>query len=171
MAGFAEKLKHEMIEFIPPAIFFLVAFQVIAFTHNLTLGEVGVAMTTFTKATIAALVVAKVVLIVDLMPFINRYPDKPLVYNVIWKTTIYILAALLVRILEELIPMLGDADSIAAAFSQLMDEVVWHHFWAVQIWLLLLFSVYCSLREFGRVIGRQRVMSMFFGTAVTEEQA
>lgn len=170
MSNLGEKLKHEIVEAIPPAIFFFIAFQVIAFTHALTLGEGGASTSTFVKATIAALVVAKVVLIVDLMPFINRFPDKPLVYNVVWKTAIYVVAALIVRLLEELIPLIGEAGSVAAAFSQLLEEVVWHHFWAIQIWLLLLFTVYCSLRELGRVIGRQEVLRMFFGSAIAGQK-
>lgn len=162
MTGFWAKLKHEIVEAIPPAIFFFIAFQVIAFTHALTQGEVGVALSTFISATIAALVVAKVVLIVDLMPFANRYPDEPLVYNVAWKTFIYVAAALVVRLLEELIPLIGPAGSVGAAFQRLLDEVQWHHFWAVQIWLVTLFTFYCALREIGRVIGRRELLQMFF---------
>lgn len=169
MATLTQKLKHEVVEAIPPAIFFFIAFQVIGFTHALTLGQVGVEWSTFVKATIAALVIAKVVLIVDLMPFVNKFPERPLVYNVVWKTAIYILAALLVRVLEELIPLISDAGSVGAAFAKLLDEVVWHRFWAVQIWLLLLFTVYCSLREFGRVIGRQEVIDMYFRSAPQEK--
>lgn len=163
MTGFWAKLKHEIVEAIPPAIFFFIAFQVIAFTHELTKGEVGVALSTFVSATIAALVVAKVVLIVDLLPFVNRYPDKPLIYNVVWKTVIYVSAALIVRLLEELIPLIGDAGGVSAAFERLLDEVVWHHFWAVQIWLVTLFTFYCALREIGRIVGRRELLRMFFG--------
>lgn len=169
MANMMEKLKHEIIEAIPPAIFFFIAFQVIGFTHALTLGEVGVEWSTFIKATVAALVVAKVVLLVDLLPFVNRFPEKPLIYNVVWKTSIYIAATVAVRVLEELMPMVSEAGSIGTAFRALLDEVVWHRFWAVQIWLVLLFTVYVALREFGRVIGRQEVMHMFFGSATREQ--
>ena len=168
MSKFLATLKHEIVEAIPPAIFFFIAFQVIAFTQELSQGETGVALSTFISSTIAALIVAKVILIVDLMPFVNRYPDKPLIYNIAWKTAIYIVAALIVRILEELIPLIGKAGGVAAAFEQLLDEVVWHHFWSVQIWLLTLFAFYCTLREVGRVVGRKRVMQMFFSHPATE---
>lgn len=36
-------------------------------------------------ATAAALLVATIVLIADKFPFVNRFPDKPLMYNVVWK--------------------------------------------------------------------------------------
>jgi hypothetical protein len=56
-------------------------------------------------ATVGALLVAKVVLIADNLPVINRFPEKPLLYNVAWKTTIYVLAALVVHYLEHLVPV------------------------------------------------------------------
>lgn len=34
---------------------------------------------------------------------INRFPDKPLIYNVVWKTLIYLLLASLIHYLERLI--------------------------------------------------------------------
>lgn len=40
---------------------------------------------------------------------------------------------------------------------------MWPHFWAVQLWLVVLIFVYCALRELVRVIGRQRVQQIFLG--------
>jgi hypothetical protein len=45
----------------------------------------------------------------------------------------------------------------------LFAEIVWPHFWAIQILLLLLILMYCTLREFVRVIGASKVRRMFFG--------
>lgn len=64
------KLKHEFVQVIPPAIFFFIAFQVIAFTQALMLRQYGITVSTFMVATIGALIVAKVVLVVDLLPFV-----------------------------------------------------------------------------------------------------
>lgn len=163
MSSIVSRLQREVVEAIPPAVFFFIAFQVIAFTRALMLEQYGIRVSTFLAATIAALVVAKVVLIVDLLPFVNRFPEKPLIYNVAWKTLIYLVAALLVRYIEHLIPFVREYGGLAVANRQLLDEVVWPHFWAVQIWLLVLFFVYCALREIVRVLGRERVLSMFFG--------
>jgi hypothetical protein len=49
------------------------------------------------------------------------------------------------------------------AHRHFMAETVWPHFWLIQIWLLVLFFVYCSLRELVRAIGRDKVIKMFFG--------
>ena len=79
-------IKRELLEIIPPTIFFFVAFNVITFTKGLMLEQYGIKFSGFVTATVGALIVAKVVLIADRIPFINKYPDKPLIYNVVWKT-------------------------------------------------------------------------------------
>jgi hypothetical protein len=107
MSSFGHKVKHLIRELIPPVVFFFVAFQLLAFTHALMLRGYGIEVTTFVAATVGALVVAKVVLLADLLPFINRFPGRPLIYNIAWKTTIYFVAALLVRYLEEFIHFTG----------------------------------------------------------------
>jgi hypothetical protein len=161
--GIASRLKHEILEAIPPAVFFFVAFQLLAFTRSLMLEQYGIEVSTFAAATIGALIVAKVVLVVDLLPFVDRFPEKPLVYNVVWKSAIYVIAALLVRYVEHLIDFLRETGDLALANHQLIEHVVWPHFWAVQLWLTVLFLVYCTLRELVRALGRERVMAIFFG--------
>ena len=163
MSQISSRIEDELVAVIPPTVFFFAAFQLIAFTRALMLREYGISVSAFVTASIAALVVAKVVLIVDLLPFVNRFPDKPLVYNVVWKTLIYLVAALLVRYVEHLIPFVREHGDLVMANRRSLDEVVWPHFWAVQIWLVVLFFVYCALRELIRVLGRDRVLNMFFG--------
>ena len=83
-------------------LFFFVAFNVIVFTKKLMLEQYGIEFSGFVTSAVGALIVAKVVLLADGIPFINKYPDKPLIYNVVWKTVIYILVAFVVRFLEYL---------------------------------------------------------------------
>lgn len=162
MNSIAHKLKHELFEFIPPAIFFFVAFHLLALTQSLMLKEYGIHISTFFAATIGALIVAKVVLLLDHVPIINRFPDKPLIYNVVWKTMLYFLAALFVRYLEHLIHFYRQTHDVAEAHRQLMEKVIWPHFWAVQMWLAVLLLIFCALRELSRALGRDRVRAMFF---------
>ena len=165
MSGRTERIKHEMLELLPPTIFFLIAFHIIAISRALMLREYGVRVSAAAGATIAALIVAKVVLIADHLPFINRFPEKPLIYNVVWKTVIYLFGALVVHYLEHLVPLWWREGAFAAANHRLLEEVVWTHFWAIQLWLVVLLFVYCAFREFIRAVGRREVMRMFFGTA------
>jgi hypothetical protein len=50
-----------------------------------------------------------------------------------------------------------------AANHHLLNEVVWPHFWVIQIWVVVLLFVYCAFREFVRAVGSHEVRRMFFG--------
>jgi hypothetical protein len=163
MNNSSPRKKNKIREFIPTVAFFFVAFQLLAFTRALILQGYGIHASTFLQAAIAALIVGKVVLIADLLPIINRFPNKPLIYNISWKTFIYMVAAMLIRYVEHLVPHLWEYRNLSVANSHLLNEVVWPHFWLVQLWLLVCFFMYCTERELGRVIGRDKLRSMFFG--------
>ena len=156
-------LKHEFLELLPPTIFFFLAFNVIWVTSALMLQQYGVDVWALTKAILGALIVGKVVLLSDKLPFIDKFPDKPLIYNVGWKTAIYVTAALLFRYGELLVGSIGKYGGFVAANEHLWSETIWPRFWALHIWLVVLFLAYCSMRELIRVVGRDRVKQMFFG--------
>jgi hypothetical protein len=156
-------IKRELLEVIPPTIFFFVAFNVIGFTKKLILEQYDIKFSGFVAATVGALIVAKVVLIADRIPFINKYPDKPLIYNAAWKTVIYVLVTLVVRFLEYLLPLWWKYRDVSMALDRLWHETIWPHFWAIQIWLICLFFVYVSFREFARAVGEERFFRMFLG--------
>ena len=163
MSNIIPRLKREILGTIPTVMFFFIVFQLLAFTRALTLKVYDIEVSTFVNATIGALIVGKVVVVADLLPIINRFPNKPLVYNITWKTFIYLVAALLVRYVEHLIPFIREYKNFAVANSHLLNEIVWPHFWLVQIWLLICFLIYCTLRELGRILGPERVRLIFFG--------
>ena len=158
------KLKEEIKALLPPTIFFLVALHLVALIRVLMLKGTGIAVSTPLQVTLAALILGKAVLVADLLPFINRYPDKPLIYNVAWKTTIYVLVAMLVHYLERLADFWKEAGSLVAGNQKLLAEIVWPHFWAIQILLVVLILMYCTMHELVRVIGRDKVLEIFFGT-------
>ena len=163
MSNIIHRVKREILGAIPPVIFFFIVFQLLAFTRALILKEYGIQVSIFLNATIAALIVGKVVLIADKLPMVNRFPNKPLIYNILWKTFIYMVAALLIRYVEHLIPLIREYKNLKVANNHLLDEVVWSHFWFVQIWLLICFFMYSTIRELVRILGRKQVRSMFFG--------
>jgi hypothetical protein len=157
-------VKHEFYEVLPPTIFFFVSFHIVLLDRRLMLREYGLPLSSMAAATVAALLIAKVVLIADKLPIINRFPEKPLMYNVVWKTVIYVGFSLLLHYLEHLVPLWRHLGSFGQANMALGREIVWPHFWAIQLWLIVLIFVYCAMRELVRVIGRQRVLQIFFGT-------
>ena len=112
---------------------------------------------------IAALILGKAVLVADMLPPINRYPGKPLAYNIAWKTVIYLLMATLIHYVERLIDFSRQVGGIVPGNEKLFAEIVWPHFWAAQIIIFLLILVYCTAHELVRVTGKDKMLRLFFG--------
>jgi hypothetical protein len=163
MNNLSAKLKEEFFALLPPTLYFFIALHVVAFIHALMLKGSGIAPLTSVSVAIAALILGKAVLIADMMPFINRFPSHPLIYNVVWKTVIYLLLSMVIHYLERLVDFWRQAGGLLAGNKKMLEEMVWPHFWAIQIVLLVLIIMYCTMHELVRVIGKEKMRRMFFG--------
>src|SRR6266567_2973420 len=156
-------LKKEFFELLPPTIFFFVALHIVAFVRVLMLKGTGLAPSSSISIAVAALILGKAVLIADLLPMINRFPNKPLIYTVGWKALIYLVVSALIHYIERLIEFWRQTGGFLAGNRKLLAEIVWPHFWAIQIILFVLIAVYCTMHELVRVIGKEKVLRIFFG--------
>jgi hypothetical protein len=157
-----EKLKEEFLAVLPPTLFFFIALHIVGLVRVLMTEGTGLPVTSSAQIALAALIIGKAVLLADLWPPINRFPEKPLVYNIVWKTVIYYVVASFIHYLERLYDFAKEAGGIVAGNERLLSEIVWPHFWALQIILLVVILNYCVIRELGRVLGEKRMIRMFF---------
>src|SRR5438093_1612204 len=158
-----KKLKEEFFKLLPPTIYFFVALHIVAFIRVLMLKGTGIAPSSSVSIAVASLILGKAVLIADMLPLINRFPNKPLIYNVAWKTVIYLLISAVIHYLERLIDFWRETGGFVAGNQKLLSEIIWPHFFAIQIILFVLISMYCMMHELVRVIGREKVLRIFFG--------
>ena len=157
------KLKEEFFKLLPPTIFFFVALHLVMLVRVLMLEGTGLSPSFSISIAVAALIFGKAVLLADMLPIINRFPHKPLIYNIAWKTVIYLLISLMIHYLERLIDFWRQAGGLVAGNQKLLAEIIWPHFWAIQIILFVLIAAYCMVHELVRVIGREKVLRIFFG--------
>src|SRR6266581_3874609 len=163
MTKLATKLKEEFFKLLPPTIFFFVALHIVMFIRVLMLEGTGVAPSSSVSIAVASLILGKAVLLADMLPMINRFPNKPLIYNVAWKTVIYLLISAVIHYLERLVDFWRQAGGFVTGNQKLLAEIVWPHFWAIQIILFMLVAMYCTMHELVRVIGKEKAMRIFFG--------
>jgi hypothetical protein len=159
MSPVGATIKHEVRELLPAVIYFVITFNIIGFTKVLMLREYGITVSTFVGATLGALLVAKAVLLVGVLPFMEPFPKIPILYNVLWKTLLYALAAVLIQVLEEVIRTLLKYGGLAPVWDTLWRP----HFWAIQIWLVMVLLVFCTFRELIRVLGPEKAREIFLG--------
>jgi hypothetical protein len=163
MRKLLEKLREEFFKVLPPTIFFFVALHIVAVIRVLLARGTQYHPLSTISIAVASLILGKAVLIADMLPPINRYPDEPLAYNIAWKSTIYLLVSAVIHYLERLFDFSREAGGIVAGNEKLIAELVWPHFFAVQIFLFVLIVAYCTARELVRVLGKDRVRRLFFG--------
>lgn len=164
MSSMFERLKHEVDALVAPTIYFMVALHGLALVRSLLLEGTGIPLTTSLTITLGALLLAKAVLLADLLPFINRYPHKPLAFNIAWKTLVYSLVATALHYLEHLVEAWRATGALVAANQKLLADMVWEHFLAIEILIVVLVLVYSMVSELVRKFGRQSVRHAFFGT-------
>lgn len=142
------KIGREIVRLIPIFLFFFAAFSLINMTQGLMMKEEGGSPFSMGQVVLIAVVVAKVFIIIDHLPFIDAFSKKPLICKVLWKTSLYSVAALSIRL-------------IARHFHE--QHIPWEQFWAIQIWFLVLFFLFVAFRELRIAVGTAKVRKMFFG--------
>lgn len=159
----AARIGEEFRKVLPPTIYFFVMLHLIALIRSLMLRGTGISLVTPWQIAVAALILGKAVLIADMLPVVNRYPQRPLAYNVVWKTVIYLLMATLIHYVERLIDFSREAGGLVAGNQKLLAETVWTRFLGVEILIAVLIVAYVTMHELVRVLGRDRMLEIFFG--------
>lgn len=158
-----KKIRHEFEELIPPVLYFLVTFNLIAFSHGLVVEGYRYWTAGFVSATVRALLMGKAVLLADVTPFVDRFAKKPLIYNTLWKTGIYTIASLIIQYLEAVIGFYLKYRDLAEANRLVFHETNWTKFWAIHIWLVVLLLIYVAVRELSGALGDRQLRRIFFG--------
>jgi hypothetical protein len=162
MRKILEKIKGELLEILPAFLFFLFMFNILLVTKSLTLKEYGITVHASAFAFIGALIVSKAILVANKFPFLNLYPRRPLIWNVVLKTVVFSLFVFLFLFAEELFHQVHKGGGLAVAYKRLWTDVAWPIFWASDIWLNVLLFFYCAAAELTRVVGADKVKNIFF---------
>ncbi|MGF6875347.1 hypothetical protein [Paraburkholderia sp. MM5477-R1] len=81
MSTLPGKIKREIMKAMPPTLFFFFILHVVSLIRSLMVKGTGLSIPTTTSVLIASRILGKSVLFADMLPFINRFPDKPLIWN------------------------------------------------------------------------------------------
>jgi hypothetical protein len=164
-------LLHEFRQVLPPTIFFFIGFNIVLFTKRLILQDYLIQFTGFFIATMSALIIGKVVLVVDKLPFLRRYDHAPLAQPILFKTVIYTLFVAVARLLEALIHYLiegGEAVGHGGFIAHQLGSFSWDRFVAIQLWVFVLFLVYVTASEINSLLGDGELFKIFFTRRTTE---
>ena len=143
------RIKAEIRELVPSALYFFVAFSFLGATKNIILQHQEMGLVILARASLGALLMAKVIFIMSLMKSMEPFSRTPIIYNVMWKSLWTVIFAILIQILEEIIPPLiqhHDPAPILQTFTAL-------DFWFSQVWLVVLVTMFWMFKDLIRAIG------------------
>ncbi len=152
------QVKHAL----PPTIFFFIGFNLILWTKRLILQEHGVEFSGFFTAIVAALLVGKAVLVTDSLPFMRRFDGAPMIQPILFKSAIYWVCVLIVRLAEEVVHFVAAGGAIAAFGDHFVNHFSLPRFLSIQIWLMVLFLAYVTIHELNQLFGDGELYRLFF---------
>ena len=163
-------MKERFLQMLPAFLFFLAMFHLLLVTKSLILKEYGIATTSSAIAVVSALLVAKVVMLANHIPFLNLYPRKPLIWNVVLKTLVFRLATMVFTAAEQVLRLARQGDGPAAVCGRMMEDFSWPLFALRETWVFTLIFLYCIGSELARAIGTDKVREILFGARKTQPQ-
>lgn len=161
MSGVWAIVAREIREAMPATIFFLLLFHLIGLTKAVVLDDFSLTALRAAGTTMGALIVAKAILLVEALP-IARLSSNRLIVQVLWRTLLYGLVALLFRFLEELIPLVSKHGGLVTGTKAMLGEVSWPLFAVLALWILGGLFLYALASELVRAVGPDKVKGALF---------
>ena len=160
-------MRHEFLEMLPAVIFFAVGFNVIVLTTNLFLSSYSLTIGNFLVAITLALVVGKAVLVANATPFLRRYDTRPLAWSILYKAAVYCVFVFLARLIEAVL----ESWFLGKPLSETVAKFSWDRFFAIQIWLFVLFLIYVTFSEMIQLFGEGELSRILFSSRSAELKA
>ena len=88
--------------------------------------------------------------------------DPPMIQPILFKSAIYWVCVLVVRLAEVLVSFLAAGGAIADFPAYLVEHFSWPRFLSIQLWLMVLFLVYVTTHELNMLIGDGELYRLFF---------
>jgi chromate transport protein ChrA len=154
-------IKKELLELLPPMLFFLLVFQLLSVVRSILEEQYDITAISTASAVISALVVAKSILLANATKVLHWFSKRRLIYNLLWRIALYLLIIMLFQYLEELLPLWSKTGSLAAAHHHIVDTIHWPHFWVSHIVLLIFVTFYALGVELINAIGPRQALRLF----------
>ena len=156
-------IKKEVLIALPAIIYFFLAINLFNMTFGWLLKEAGTQLITFPRIVIISIIIGKIMLIADALPFLNKFSDRPLIYIIFWKTGIYSLCGFTFLMIERMASLFLKYKDMDIAWQHMPHNTSWPRFCTGQIWMVVLFLLFVTFREFVKDVGKDKVRKMLIG--------
>ena len=148
-------------------LYFAACFAVIMLLKRLWLVEYGIEFSGVATALVAALITAKVVIILDHVPLTRWLQGSPGIIEVSARSTLYTAAVLVVMLLEKAFESRTEYGGFTAALANIFDHPDMPKVLATTIAVGLSFLAYNVFGVVRRAIGAKRMIELFLSRNAT----
>ncbi len=160
-SGWKHKLVHELIAYWLNVLYLAVFFSVFTSYKRIILANYEISYAEWGISLIKALILAKVILIVDLLRMSHSLEDRPLIVPTLYKTFIFSLWVALFAVVESAIRGFLQGKGLEGALDHMLSEGT-DEFLARSIVAFCAFIPYFAFKELGRVLGKGKLGELFF---------
>ncbi len=160
--SFTERVREELREIGLVTAFFLAWFLFFLFIKKLVLAEYQIGVVVLGTAAISALVVAKVVVLMDKTPVVSWFRSSPVLVHVMWRSFSYTAVVFLFTVAEELFHAYRESGSLSTSLSEMWTQRDPNHAVALTLSVGLAFVVFTGAAEIDRQLGAGGLRRVFF---------
>ena len=155
-----QRLVHELEKYLLVATFLFFFFGSFTTYRRLVLAEYQIGYFEYGWALLKALVLAKVILIGEILHLGERFHDRPLLVSTLWKTLMFGLLIAVFAVLEHVVGALIHHRPIGEELRLGGREGLYEILARTNLEAVALVPLF-AFRELGRVLGERRIRDLF----------
>lgn len=156
-----QKLRKEMRSLAVTTLFFAFWFAILVLLKWLVLAEYSIEFTDVSIVIVGALIVAKVVLVLENVPIDTWTKNRPAIVHVLARTVLYGFGILIVLFLEKAFEMRHEYGGFVSAMTQVFKHQEIHHVLASTIGVTGALLVFNAMLVIQRHLGDRGLLDLF----------
>jgi hypothetical protein len=163
-------LVHEMFEYFFNFAFLAVFLVAFAWYRRLILATYNIQYLGYWAPLIEAAILAKVVMIGDVLRLGRSFQNKPLAVITLYRTVVFTIFVVLFFFLEHIVGAMIHGKTAADGLAEIANKGIYE----VLAWCVLIvaaFLPFFAMKEVERVFGAEKVRGMFFRGQVVDSSA
>ena len=154
------KILHELVDYWINVCYLTLVFAAFTQYRRFIMAAHDIMYTDYGFAVIKALVLAKVIMVGDMLRLGRGFENKPLIYPTLYKTAVFTFFLALFTILEHAIKGLWTGRGFMGGLVEFLVKAP-HELLANSLVVFVAFIPFFGVKELGRVVGQDKIMALF----------
>lgn len=155
-------LLKELKESFLVSSYFFISFCVIVLLKKLFLAQYGIEYYGLPIAFLGAMIVGKVVVVLDRTSFGNVFKNSAVIMNILWRSLVYSIMTYAALYAEQIFKIYIKSQSLYSAIIERYSQRDLDYFLATSVCILISFLAYNVFSEIDRHLGRGVLVKMLF---------